>query len=45
MVFLILSASWFDSCKTFYAYLAMVALAIISKMASSKHWWMIVSAC
>jgi hypothetical protein len=44
-IFLTLSAFWFDSCKTLYAYLAVVALATISKVTSSIHWWMIVSAC
>jgi len=43
--FLILSAFWFDSCKTSHACLAVVALTTISKVVSSRHWWMIVSAC
>jgi hypothetical protein len=41
--FLILSASWFDCYKTSHSCLAVVALATISKMKSSRHWWMIVS--
>jgi hypothetical protein len=40
-----LSAFWFDSCKTSHACLAVVALTTISKVVSSRHWWMIVSAC
>jgi hypothetical protein len=37
-----LSAPWFDYCKTSHAYLAVVALATISKAASSRYCWMIV---
>jgi hypothetical protein len=42
--FLTLLAFWFDSCKTFHTYMAVVALVIILKMAPSRHWWMIISA-
>jgi hypothetical protein len=42
--FLTLLTSWFDSCKTFHACLAVVVLATISKVVSSRHWWMIVNA-
>jgi hypothetical protein len=43
--FLTFPAPWFDSCKTFYACLVVAALVTISKVASSRYWWMIVSAC
>jgi len=36
-------AHWFA--KLLNAYLAVVALTIISKVASSRYWWMIVNAC
>jgi hypothetical protein len=28
-----------------HTYMAVVALAIILKVAPSRHWWMIISAC
>ena len=43
--FITLSAFWFDYCKISYACLVVVVFATISKVALSKHWWMIVSAC
>ena len=36
-IFLILSALWFNSCKTSHACLMVVTLATISKVASSRH--------
>ena len=42
--FLTLPAPWFDYCKNSHAYLVVVALATISKVISSRYWWMIVSA-